>query len=308
MFKKIITKFNDAIIRKRVKKGDWLTGEQELRLFAMPECKELLAQYIKHWGLIHEEILLELNDEKLFEQYCSVNKSLYGEIVNKIFTDADKPYYAWQPICAKYLTLSPENEVIMVTSWPKSAADYIDNRRLTSKAELAMFSTRGNMELKRKYIVDKNYFLADVTVLMLLSSKVPLDGELLYAYMQRHFLESDNQQIVLVSRHNLDLLSLYFERGSRPLCKGAQVMLWEWGDKKALGAFIEHQSFFEDAEVAFVKDADADLLEKYVIKYQLSELAEIVFIERNNARLIKTYLRNHQFGDHAWQYYISLMN
>lgn len=298
----------EFIIRKKIENGKWLTDEQELRIFDMPDCKELLAKYIKHYGLIHEELLLELNDKELFEQYCSVNRSLYKETANKIFTDAGKPYYAWQSICAKYLALSPENEVILVTSSAKATSDYIDRRRLSSKAELALFSTRGNMELKRKYIVDKNYFLADVTVLMLLSSKVPLDGELLYAYMQRHSLEYDNQQIVLVSRHNLDLLSLYFEKGNRPLCKGAQVMLWEWGDKKAISAFVDHQSFFEDAEVAFVKDADADLLEKYVAKYQLSELAEIVFIERNNARLIKTYLRNHQFCDHAWQYYISLMN
>jgi hypothetical protein len=233
---------------------------------------------------------------------------LYKETANKIFTDAGKPYYAWQSICAKYLALSPENEVILVTSSAKATSDYIDRRRLSSKAELAMFSTRGNMEVKRKYIVDKNYPLCEATVILLLGSKEPLDRELLYSYMQRHSLRGDNQQILLVNRHNLDLLSLYFEKDNRPLCRGAQSLLLEWGDKKALGAFIEHQNFFEDAEVAFVKDADADLLEKYVAKYQLSELAEIVFIERNNAKLIKTYLRNHQFCDHAWQYYISLMN
>ena len=308
MIKKIIAKFKDCVIRKRIKKGDWLTGEQELRLFEMPDRKELVTQYINHWGLIHEEMLLELNDEGLFEQYCSVNRNLSKEILNKIFVDASKPYYAWQPICAKYLALSPEKEVIMVTSWPKSAADYIDKRRLSSKAELAMFSTSGNMEIKRKYIVEKNYVLADVTVLLLLSSKVPLDRELLYAYMQRHSFEGDNQQIMLVNRHNLDLLTLYFEKSDRPLCKGAQALLLEWGDKKAISAFIDHQDFFPDAEVAFVKDADADLLEKYVTKYPLREFAEIVFIERNNGKLIKTYLRHHQFCDHAWQYYLAMMN
>lgn len=306
---KNIIMITDFIIRKKIQNGKWLTGEQELRLFEMPDCKELLAKYIKRWGLIHEEILLELEDEKLFEQYCSENHTLYGKIVDKIFTDVGAPYYSWQSICAKYFMLTPENEVIMITSMPNSTAEYVEKRRLSAKAELALFSSGENMDIKRKYIEEKKYPLSKDTLILLLGSKAPLDRELLYTYVQRRpLLEGDYPQVMIVNRHDLDLFSLFLEKNNHPFCRGAQALLLEWGDKKAIEIFIDHQNFFEDAEVKFVLEADADLLEKYVTKYQLSELAEIVFIERNNARLIKTYLRHHQFCDHAWQYYLALMN
>ncbi len=307
---KNIIMIRDFIIRRKIKKGKFLSDEQELRLFEMPDRAELLAEYIKHWRLTHEEILLELEDEKLFEQYCACNYTLYGPtIVDKIFADVGAHYYAWRPICAKYLMLTPENEVIMVTSLPKSTAEYIEKRRLSAKAELALFSSGENMDIKRKYIEEKKYPLSKDTLILLLGSKAPLDRELLYTYLQRRpLLEGDYPQVMIVNRHDLDLFSLFLEKNNRPFCKGAQALLLEWGDKKAIKIFIDHQNFFEDAEVKFVLEADADLLEKYVTKYQLSELAEIVFIERNNARLIKTYLRHHQFCDHAWQYYLALMN
>ncbi|MBP5399397.1 MAG: hypothetical protein J6Y53_03160 [Alphaproteobacteria bacterium] len=300
----------DLIIRRKIKKGQWLNDEQELRLFEMPDCVELLPQYIKNWGLIHEEILLELEDEWLFEQYCVTNRHLDQKIVDKIFTDAGAVYYAWQPICAKYIMLTPENEVIMITSMPNSTAEYVEKRRLSAKAELALFSTSGNMNIKRKYIVEKKYPLSKDTLVLLLSSKVPLDRELLYAYMQRRPLpEGDYPQVMVVKRHDLDLFLLFLEKNNHPFCRGAQALLLKWGDKKAINAFIDHhQSFWADAEVSFIKDYDEDILEKYVTMFKLSELAEICLIERNNAKLIKSYLRNHQFCDHAWQYYISLMN
>ena len=299
------------IIRRKIERGKWLNDEQELRLFEMPDCLELLAEYIKHWGLYHEEILLELEDEKLFEQYCANNYyHVDKKIVDKIFTDVGAPYYSWQPICAKYLLLSPENEVIMVTSSPASTAAYIDKRRLSAKAELALFSASGNVDIKRMYIVDKRYPLSKDTLVLLLGSKIPLDRELLYAYMrQRSLLEGDYPQVMIVNRHDLDLFSLFLEKNNRPFCRGAQALLLKWGDKKAISAFIDHnQNFWVDAEVSFVKDYDEDILEKYLTKNKLSELAEIVLIERNNGKLIKTYLRNHQFCDHAWQYYIARLN
>ena len=306
---KNIIMLKEFIIRKKIENGEWLSEKQELRLFEMPDCLELLGEYIKNYGLIHEEILLELEDEKLFEQYCATNRRVDEKIIDKIFTDVGAPYYAWRPICAKYLLLSPDNEVIMVTSLPDCTTEYIGKRRLSAKAELALFSSGESMDIKRKYIEEKKYPLSKGTLVLLLGSKAPLDRELLYAYMQRRpLLEGDYPQVMIVNRHDLDLFSLFLEKNNRPFCKGAQALLLEWGDKKAIKIFIDHQNFFEDAEVKFVLEADADLLEKYVTKYQLSELAEIVFIERNNARLIKTYLRHHQFCDHAWQYYIARMN
>ena len=301
----------DFIIRRKIKKGKCLSDDQELRLFKMPDRAELLAEYIKHWRLTHEEILLELGDEKLFEQYCAYNYTLYGPtIVDKIFADVGAPYYSWQSICANYLMLTPENEVIMVTSLPNSTAEYVEKRRLSAKAELALFSTSGNIDIKRKYIVEKKYPLSKATLVLLLGSKVPMDRELLYAYMQRRpLLEGDYPQVMVVKRHDLDLFLLFLEKNNHPFCRGAQALLLKWGNEKAISAFIDHhQSFWADAEVSFIKDYDEDILEKYVSMFKLSELAEICLIERNNAKLIKTYLRNHQFCDHAWQYYISLMN
>lgn len=301
----------DFVIRRKIKKGKCLTDEQELRLFGMPDRVELLGEYLKHWPLTYEDKLLAVGDKNLFELYCSEYTYLKKKkIIDRIFTDVSAPYFQWRSICAKYCTLSPENEVKLVTSEPyQNLTDYIRRRQLSPTAELAMFS---NYTIpasdKRLYVEEKKYLLYNATISYLLASENPLDVDLMRSYMSNYMLDEEIHQIALVKKHNLELLTLYFKKNETSLCRGAQTLLLGWGDPDALAAFVEYQPFWNDAEVAFVKDADSDLLEKYVIKYQLCEVAEIVFIERNNARLIKAYLRNHQFCDHAWQYYISLMN
>ncbi len=299
----------DFIIRRKIKKCKALTDEQELRLFELPDRVQLLGEYLKHWPLTYEDKLLAVGDKNLFELYCSEYQYLKKKkIIDRIFTDVSAPYYQWRPICAKYCRLTEENEVNLVTSG-LAITDYISRRQLSPKAELAMFSNYNiPASDKRLYVGGKKYLLYSSTISYLLASENPLDVELIRSYMSKYMLNEEIHQIALVKKHNLELLKLYFEKNEAPLCRGAQALLLGWGAPNALAAFVDYQQFWNDAEVAFVKDADSDLLEKYVTKYQLCETAEIVFIERNNAKLIKAYLRNHQFCDHAWQYYISLMN
>ena len=303
-------------LRRKIKNGKPLSEDEELLLFELPDCLALLRKYVNKHSLFHYEKLLELNDTELFEQYCS-NYFLNDVLLDKIFAGVGEPYATWQAICAKEYSLSDEQEAKLLSNNADNIdyiADYIAETPLSFEAELQLFrDMTGLFDVKKKYIVECKYKLWKAVEDFLLTSDAPGDRFLICEYIKLHGLE-DKEQVLLVKKHDAQLLSLYFkeiqyfEENQSRICRDAQKELLRWGDIVALMSFIEYQQFSADWEAEFVKNCDPDLVEMYICSYRMSEKAEIELIDKHDNNLVKKYLRNHTFYPHSWQYYVASLH